>query len=123
ATGATSIRRAITLGGNVHDEDRKLNALHAQGLIDGIADDAYLVEALTKAWRNNVRRLVEKAGHRFHEQEAQVWLRELDGNFDLHVYYLLRLESKSVGAGIDKILGTESGISYLTSTRPALRAA
>lgn len=123
ATGATSIRRVITLGGNVDDDNRKLKALHAQGLIDGIADDACLVKALTKAWRNNVRRLVEKDGYSFYEQEAKVWLDELSPDLDAYVYYVLRLESKFLGAGLDKILSTESGISYLTGTPPALKAA
>jgi hypothetical protein len=123
ATGATAIRRVVTIGGNLDDENKVKKAYHAQGLIDGIADDKFLRYELAKAWKNNVRRIVEKQGHRFHDREAQVYFAELNGGLEFHIYYLLRLECKSIGAGIDKILRTESGISYLTDTFSLPKAA
>lgn len=107
-TGATSIRRVVTLGGNPDHGVR----YHAQGIIDGIADDKYLIKELTTAWRNNVRRIVQSAGHTFHEREAKVYVGELDKNVKHHTLYLLRYEDAKAGWGVNKILG--SGLSYLT---------
>jgi hypothetical protein len=112
ATCASSVRRVVTIGGNPENGV----AYHAQGLIDGIADNEYLIELLTKTWHNNARRTAQCAGHTFHAKEAKVYLQPVDHQVERHLNYLLRKEDQRVGWGVDKVLG--NGISYLTETNP-----
>jgi hypothetical protein len=107
-TGATSIRRMVTIGGNPEKGIR----YHAQGMIDGVVEEKYLTKELAKVWRNNVRRVVQSGGHIFHEKEATVYVRPLDEDIKRHVFYLVRNEDPKVGWGVNKIMG--SGLSYLT---------
>lgn len=110
ATGATSIRRVVTIGGNPDEGIR----YHGQGIIDWTADDGYLIRELTNAWHKNVRRMVQAAGHKFYAKEAMVYAKQLDHQVARHLHYLFRHEDSKVGWGVDKVLGR--GVSYLTET-------
>jgi hypothetical protein len=110
ATGADSIRRVVTIGGNPDEGTR----YHAQGIIDCIADESYLLKQLTKAWHNNVSRMTVGDGHKFHAKEATVYIEQLDHQVTRHLNYLWRSEDRRVGWGVDKVLG--SGMTYLTET-------